>query len=109
VGSGHAGGNASVFLSAYAAMFWMLCRGAGLAASMSNYLIDRIEATPNIELLTRTAIISLTGSRQSGVESVTWRNRDSGEKETRPIRHVFMFLGADRSTQWLKACAAAVA
>ena len=108
VGGGNSAGQAAVFLSAHAAKVWMLVRGAGLAASMSKYLIDRIEATPNIELLTRTEIISLTGSRQAGVESVTWRNRDSGQKETRPIRHVFMFLGADPSTGWLKDCDVAV-
>src|SRR2546425_6126167 len=108
VGGGNSAGQAAVFLSAHAAKVWMLVRSAGLAASMSKYLIDRIAATPNIELLTRTEIISLTGSRQAGVESVTWRNRDSGEKETRPIRHVFMFLGADPSTEWLKDCDVAV-
>src|SRR5262249_59672732 len=83
---------------------WMLVRGPGLAASMSKYLIDRIAATPNIELLTRTEISGFSGSRQSGLESVTWRSRDADKTETRPIRHVFLFLGADPSTEWLGAC-----
>src|SRR3989441_921366 len=108
VGGGNSAGPAAVFLSAHAAKVWMLVRGPGLAASMSQYLIDRIAATPNIELLTRTEITGLTGSRQSGVESVTWRSRDSANNETRPIRHVFMFLGADPSTEWLKDCDVAV-
>src|SRR5437899_5553801 len=95
VGGGNSAGQAAVFLAAHAAKVWMLVRGAGLAASMSKYLIDRIEATPNIELLTRTAIIGLSGESQSGVESVTWRQRDTKRSETRPIRHVFMFLGAE--------------
>ena len=79
----------------------MLVRGPGLAASMSRYLIDRIAATPNIELLTRTEIVGLTGARADRLESVTWRNRDTGETRERPIRHVFLFLGADPSTEWL--------
>jgi thioredoxin reductase (NADPH) len=108
VGGGNSAGQAAVFLAAYATKVWMLVRGPGLAASMSKYLIDRIAATPNIELLARTEITWLTGSRQSGVESVTWHNRESGQKETRPIRHVFLFLGADPSTGWLKDCDVAV-
>jgi thioredoxin reductase (NADPH) len=108
VGGGNSAGQAAVFLSVHAAKVWMLVRGPGLAASMSQYLIDRIAATPNIELLTGTEIVGLTGSRPSGVESVTWRNRDSGQRETRAIRHVFMFLGADPSTEWLKDCDVAV-
>src|SRR5436190_10697505 len=101
VGGGNSAGQAAVFLSAHASKVWMLVRGAGLAASMSRYLIDRIAATPNIELLTHTEIVGLTGSRASGVESVSWRQRDTGKEETRPIRHVFMFLGADPATDWL--------
>src|SRR6185369_10664657 len=56
VGGGNSAGQAAVFLSAHAAKVWMLVRGAGLAASMSTYLIERIGATPNIELLTRTEV-----------------------------------------------------
>src|SRR5262249_34746220 len=76
----------------------------GLASSMSRYLIDRIAATSNIELLTRTEIVGLDGSRESGVESVRWRHRDSGKEETRAVRNVFLFLGADPATDWLKGC-----
>jgi thioredoxin reductase (NADPH) len=71
---------------------------------MSKYLIDRIAATPNIELLTRTELVGLTGSHEAGIETVTWSRNESGERETRPIRHVFLFLGADPSTDWLKEC-----
>jgi thioredoxin reductase (NADPH) len=104
VGGGNSAGQAAVFLSGYVKKVWMLVRGPGLAASMSKYLIDRIAATPNIELLTRTEIVGLTGTHESGVESVTWQRNESGERETRAIRHVFMFLGADPSTEWLKDC-----
>ena len=104
VGGGNSAGQAAVFLSGHAKKVWMLVRGPGLAASMSKYLIDRIAATPNIELLTRTELTHLTGSRQSGVESVSWANRDSGREQTHAIRHVFLFLGAEPSTDWLKDC-----
>ncbi len=74
VGGGNSAGQAAVFLAGHAAKVWMLVRGAGLAASMSRYLIDRIAAIPNIELRTRTEIVELKGSRESGVESVRWRH-----------------------------------
>jgi thioredoxin reductase (NADPH) len=108
VGGGNSAGQAAVFLAGHARKVWMLVRGPGLAASMSKYLIDRIAATPNIELLAQTEITDLTGTREAGVESVTWRTRDSGKMQTHPIRHVFLFLGADPSTEWLKDCDVAV-
>jgi thioredoxin reductase (NADPH) len=108
VGGGNSAGQAAVYLSAHASKVWMLVRGPGLAASMSKYLIDRIAATPNIELLTRTEVTGLSGSRQSGVESVTWTSRrpgeQQGERQSRPIHHVFLFLGAEPSTAWLEDC-----
>src|SRR6266850_1316836 len=82
VGGGNSAGQAAVFLASHAKKVWMLARGPGLAASMSKYLIDRIAATPNIELLTRTEITHLTGTREAGVESVGWRGRD-GETQQR--------------------------
>ncbi|HWH40195.1 MAG TPA: FAD-dependent oxidoreductase [Usitatibacter sp.] len=103
VGGGNSAGQAAVFLSAHAAKVWMLVRGAGLAASMSTYLIERIGATPNIEVLTRTEISHVEGSRETGVEAVAWRGGDGATQE-RPIRHVFLFLGADPSTEWLAGC-----
>jgi thioredoxin reductase (NADPH) len=101
---GNSAGQAAVFLAGHASKVWLLVRGAGLAASMSKYLIERIAGIGNIELRPRTEIVGLTGARQSGLESVTWRERDSGKEETRPIRNVFLFLGADPTTGWLKDC-----
>jgi len=108
VGGGNSAGQAAVFLSSHVSKVWMLVRGPGLAASMSKYLIERIAATPNIELLTRTELVGLTGARAAGIESVTWRANGTGNTETRPIRHVFLFLGAEPSTEWLKDCDVAV-
>jgi len=108
VGGGNSAGQAAVYLSGHAAKVWVLVRGAGLAASMSRYLIDRIAATDNIELRTRTEITRLNGAKEAGIESVTWRHRDTGAEETRPIRNVFLFLGADPATQWLADCGVSV-
>jgi thioredoxin reductase (NADPH) len=104
VGGGNSAGQAAVYLAGHAAKVWMLVRGSGLAASMSKYLIDRIAAIPNIELRTRTEIVGLTGAREAGLESVRWRHRDTGQEETRAIGNVFLFLGADPTTEWLKDC-----
>ena len=104
VGGGNSAGQGAVFLSGHASKVWMLIRGVGLAASMSKYLIDRLAAIPNIELRTRTEIVGVTGLADSGLESVRWRHRDTGHEETRPIRNVFLFLGADPATEWLKDC-----
>jgi thioredoxin reductase (NADPH) len=104
VGGGNSAGQAAVFLAGHASKVWVLVRGAGLAASMSAYLIERIAATANIVVRPRTEIVGLEGARQSGLESLRWRHRDTGQEETHPIRHVFMFLGADPTTEWLKAC-----
>lgn len=108
VGGGNSAGQAAVFLSGHAAKVWMLVRGEGLAASMSRYLIDRIAATPNIELLTRTEIVHLEGSRETGVREATWRHRDSGDVARREVGDVFMFLGAEPATDWLRGCDVAV-
>ena len=107
VGGGNSAGQAVVFLSSYAKKVWMLVRGPGLAASMSQYLIDRIAATPNIEVLTRTQLSGLTGSRESGIQSVAWRS-GSGDSERHTVHNVFLFLGAEPSTQWLADCDVAV-
>jgi thioredoxin reductase (NADPH) len=101
VGGGNSAGQAAVFLRSFAAKIWMLVRGV-LAESMSQYLIDRIEATDNIDVLTQTEIVALYGSPEKQLERVRWRNNETGEQTEKPIRHVFLFIGADPATTWLK-------
>jgi thioredoxin reductase (NADPH) len=93
-----------VFLSGHAAKVRMMVRGPGLAESMSRYLIDRIAATRNIELMTQTEIVALTGAPQAGLEMVRWLDRRSGAEMEAPIRNVFLFVGADPATEWLQGC-----
>jgi len=107
VGGGNSAGQAAVFLSPYASKVHMLVRGPDLAETMSRYLIDRIHATPNIELHTHTELTSLHGDRSQGLDAVTWRNTTTGLEEERSIHHVFLFVGADPETDWLEGCGVA--
>jgi thioredoxin reductase (NADPH) len=108
VGGGNSAGQAAVFLSAYATRVSILVRGDGLAATMSSYLIDRIAATGNIEVLPRTELITLAGAPGSHLERVRWRRMTTGEETELPIRNVFLFIGADPATQWLSGCGVAL-
>ncbi len=105
VGGGNSAGQAAVFLAQQAAKVHVLVRGPGLAAGMSRYLIDRIEATANIELHAHTELAALHGTPGEGLAAVTWRDRRTGVSSERPIRHVFVFVGADPETRWLAGCA----
>jgi thioredoxin reductase (NADPH) len=102
VGGGNSAGQAAVFLRSFAAKIWMLVRGPSLAESMSQYLIDRIGAIDNIEVLTHMEIVALYGTREKQLERVRWRNNVTGEETEKPIRHVFLFIGADPATTWLR-------
>ena len=108
VGGGNSAGQAAVFVSQYAAKVYVLVRGPSLAAIMSRYLIDRIEAALNIELQPHTEITRLHGDPATGLSGVTWRNHKSGIEEDKPIRNVFLFVGADPETEWLKSCGVAI-
>lgn len=102
VGGGNSAGQAAVFLRDFADKVWMLVRGPSLAESMSRYLIDRINATENIEVLTETEIVSLSGSTEGQLERVRWRHKPTGEETEKPIRNVFLMIGADPATGWLQ-------
>jgi thioredoxin reductase (NADPH) len=103
VGGGNSAGQAAVFLSSHAARVHMVIRGAGLADSMSRYLVERIGAAPNIVVHTRTEITELQGD-EHGVARVRWARRDSGASQWTDVRWVFLFIGADPNTQWLGQC-----
>ena len=107
VGGGNSAGQAAVFLSGYARKVHMVIRGGGLGASMSRYLIERIEAMPNIELVFNTEVVGLEGTDAS-LERVRWRSRLSGEESSADIRNLFLFVGADPATGWLDGCGVTV-
>jgi len=104
VGGGNSAGQAAVFLSGHARKVYIVIRGGGLGASMSRYLIERIEATPNIELMFNTEVVGLEGTEDGSLERVRWRSRLSGEESTADFRNLFLFVGADPATGWLDGC-----
>jgi thioredoxin reductase (NADPH) len=104
VGAGNSAGQAAVFLAQTAQRVHMVIRSAGLADTMSRYLIRRIEDHPAIVRHVHTEIVSLEGNGH--LERVGWRDNQSGQVETQDIRHVFTMTGAVPSTRWLDGCLA---
>jgi thioredoxin reductase (NADPH) len=103
VGAGNSAGQAAVYLASHVRKVTLLARGGSLDASMSRYLVERIEAQSNIEVLTGTEVEALEG-HEGNLDAVRWRNRATGEETIRPIRHLFLFIGADPNTDWLAKC-----
>jgi thioredoxin reductase (NADPH) len=103
VGGANSAGQAAIYLSSLTKHVHMLIRGAGLADTMSRYLIRRIEENPNITLHTHTEIVGLEGDQE--LRAVKWRHRD-GNIEERAIRHVFLMIGASPNSKWLEGCVA---
>jgi len=100
-GAGNSAGQAVVYLADQVKKLWMVVRGRRLEDSMSQYLVERIRAIPNVEVLLRTEICGLEGEHNI-LEQVRWKNRDSGGEQCRPISHLFSFIGADPNTNWLE-------
>jgi len=108
VGGGNSAGQAVAFLATQVAKVHMLVRGRDLNASMSRYLIDRLKALPNLELHLATELAELIGNEAGELRAVRWRQRLTGQEEERPIQHVFLFIGADPNSAWLKQCGIAL-
>jgi thioredoxin reductase (NADPH) len=104
VGGGNSAGQAAVYLAATVGHVHVLVRGPGLSATMSRYLIQRIEEHPKITLRPFSVLEALEGGEH--LERVRIRDSRSGEVETRPVRHAFLMTGADPNTDWLRHCVA---
>jgi thioredoxin reductase (NADPH) len=104
VGGGNSAGQAAIFLAEHAKHVYLVVRGAGLSDTMSRYLISRIEACPDITIKKRTEICALEGETE--LQSIRWRDAETGAVESRTIRHVFVMTGADPNTAWLGGCLA---
>jgi thioredoxin reductase (NADPH) len=100
VGAGNSAGQAVVYLASQVAKVWLIVRGPDLAASMSRYLVERIAGLSNVEVVTRAQISGLEG-RDGMLEAIRWREGAAGEETRRPIRHLFLFIGAEPNTDWL--------
>jgi thioredoxin reductase (NADPH) len=103
VGGGNSAGQAAVFLAAHATRLHIVIRSAGIEATMSSYLVERIAATPNIVVHPHTEITQLDGD-EHGLARVEWINRQDGTEQWRDMRWVFLFIGADPNTVWLADC-----
>jgi thioredoxin reductase (NADPH) len=99
IGAGNSAGQAAVFLASQARKVWMLVRGDSLEASMSRYLIERLAGLPNVEVLTQACVTALEG-HDGTLEAIRWRD-GSGNVVRCPMRHLFLFIGAEPNTDWL--------
>lgn len=102
VGGGNSAGQAAVFLAPTVKRVHLLVRGAGLAHTMSRYLIRRIEDHPSITMHTRTEVVAIEGGTH--LDRVHWREGHAGKVESHPIRHLFVMMGAVPSTGWVRDC-----
>jgi thioredoxin reductase (NADPH) len=101
VGAGNSAGQAVVYLAEHAAKVWMLVRGADLGATMSRYLVDRIHGLANVEVVTGANVTGLEG-RDGMLQMLRWRVGATGPEVSRAINHLFLFIGAEPNTDWLK-------
>ena len=102
VGGGNSAGQAAVFLADQGSGVNVVIRGSDLGASMSRYLVDRIENHPRIEVLTESRVVGLDGAKSLKVVGV---EGPSGEQSL-PCSALFSFIGADPESGWLSGCAA---
>ena len=99
VGGANSAGQAAMYFAKYARRVVMLVRGASLSASMSQYLIDQIKKTPNIQVETHTRVVEVGGDGH--LESISIQCGASGQTETVPTNLLAIFIGAEPNTDWL--------
>jgi thioredoxin reductase (NADPH) len=99
VGGANSAGQAAIFFAARAKSVTMIVRGTTLSASMSHYLLERIERTENIHVLYRTAVDEAIGDEH--LEALRLKNADSGQSTEVPASGLFVFIGALPHTDWL--------
>jgi thioredoxin reductase (NADPH) len=99
VGGGNSAGQAAIFLSERASTCRLLIRGDDLGHSMSNYLVEEIEARPGVEVMLHTEVSGLEGERS--LEAVAVRDGRTGATTSLDAQALFVFIGADPHTEWL--------
>ena len=102
VGGGNSAGQAAVFLARTSAHVHVLVRGPGLAATMSDYLVQRIANSARITVHAHTEVTALDGERY--LREVTWTNRKTSAQETKRVSSLFVMIGAEPNTEWLNGC-----
>lgn len=101
VGGGNSAGQAAMFLSRHVRHVHILVRGEGLAATMSRYLIERIEASDRITLHPYCQVTEVAGGKH--LERLRWRER-SGKEQELAVGGLFVMIGAEPNTDWLGEC-----
>jgi thioredoxin reductase (NADPH) len=99
VGAGNSAGQAALFFSHHARSVTILCRGAGLARSMSRYLIAQLDARANITTLVESEVTGAHGD--VSLEAIDVQNRATGATTRLPSGGLYIFIGADAQTHWL--------
>ena len=99
IGGANSAGQAAMYFSKYARRVVMLVRGPSLAATMSKYLIDQIQQTPNIQVETGARVVEVHGDQR--LEAISIRCGDNGRSEKVPASSLFVFIGAEPNTDWL--------
>jgi thioredoxin reductase (NADPH) len=102
VGGGNSAGQAAVYLSGFVKHVYILVRSAGLAATMSDYLIQRIQLSPKISLHAHSKITALHGDNI--LRQVSWHDGETQTERKQDIRNLFVMIGAEPNTQWMKGC-----
>jgi thioredoxin reductase (NADPH) len=100
VGGGNSAGQAAAHLSQFASQVTILLRGASLAASLSQYLVEKINLTPNIRVLPDARVTALHGTRS--LDSITIWDSASGQYEIVKTNHLFVCIGGLPNTEWAK-------
>jgi thioredoxin reductase (NADPH) len=100
LGGGNSAGQAAVFLAGRLRKVLIAIRASDLAKTMSRYLLDRIEQTPNIQVLTEHLVVGLEG--KDSLEAVRLRDKRSGVERTEEAKALFVFIGARPRTEWLQ-------
>lgn len=98
VGGGNSAGQAALYLSKTTAQVHLLVRQKNLSSTMSTYLIERLQASPKIQIYFDTELTALAG--HGSLQNVEWRSAD-GRSWTKPIRNMFVMIGAVPNTEWL--------
>jgi len=99
IGGANSAGQAAMHFSKYAKKVVMLVRDASLASTMSHYLIEQIEKTPNIEVMHNTNVVEVHG--ESRLSAITIARGREGVREQLPATSLFIFIGAQPRTEWL--------
>ena len=99
VGGANSAGQAAVYFATRARTVQILVRGPSLEASMSTYLIEQLDAIPNVVVRTCTTVVEAHGDGH--LEALTLQDASTGDRETVPAGHLFVFIGAAPRTEWL--------